>query len=398
MRRVDPAPLAKQFGGMLRIALLIVAAGGGTRAGGAIPKQYQKLGGVPVLRRSIEAFAGIPGIDFVQIVVGPEHEELFRESVRGLNLLTPVAGGDTRRHSVFHGLHTLSVYRPDAVLIHDAARPLVSHTLIARVIAALENGADAAIPLLPVADTLKTESGSHWKTIPRDGLLRAQTPQGFRFETIFAAHRKFASQDVTDDMAMAELAGLKIVAVPGEEGNLKITTQDDMAFAERLVAGSSEYRTGMGFDAHRFVPGDHVWLCGVKIAHEKTLEGHSDADAGLHALTDAILGAIGAGDIGQHFPPSGPEWRGANSAQFLEHAMTLLREKGGTLANVDVTLICERPKIGPHRDAMRARIAEIAATDVSRVSVKATTTEGMGFTGRNEGLAAQAVVTIRMAR
>jgi 2-C-methyl-D-erythritol 4-phosphate cytidylyltransferase/2-C-methyl-D-erythritol 2,4-cyclodiphosphate synthase len=381
---------------MLRIALLIVAGGSGTRLGGDIPKQYQRLAGVPILRRSVDAFAGIPGVEWIQIVVGPEHEEQFRASVSGLKLLTPVAGGDTRRHSVFHGLHALSVHKPDAVLIHDAARPLVSHALIARVIAALENGAEAAIPLLPVADSLKTKASGNWKTVPRDGLLRAQTPQGFRFAPIFAAHRRFAQEEVTDDMAMAELAGLRIEAVAGEEGNLKITTRDDMAFAERLLAGGGEFRTGMGFDAHRFMPGDHVWLCGVKIAHDKTLEGHSDADAGLHALTDAILGAIGEGDIGQHFPPSDPKWRGANSAQFLEHAMGLLRMKGGMLTNADVTLICERPKIGPHRDAMRTRIAEITATDVSRISIKATTTEGMGFTGRGEGLAAQAVVTVRL--
>jgi 2-C-methyl-D-erythritol 4-phosphate cytidylyltransferase/2-C-methyl-D-erythritol 2,4-cyclodiphosphate synthase len=383
---------------MLRIALLIVAAGSGTRAGGAMPKQYQKLGGVPVLRRSIAAFDGIPGIETIQIVVGPEHEEQFLAATRGLKLLTPVAGGDTRRHSVFHGLHALSVHKPDAVLIHDAARPLVSRALIERVIAALEAGAEAAIPLLPVADTLKTESGGHWRTVPRDGLLRAQTPQGFRFGAIFDAHQKFPRVEVTDDMATAELAGLSIVSVPGEEGNLKITTQDDMAFAERLLAASAEFRTGMGFDAHRFVPGDHVWLCGVKIAHDKMLDGHSDADAGLHALTDAILGAIGAGDIGQHFPPSDPKWRGANSAQFLEHAMTLLQGKGGALTNADITLICERPKIGPHRETMQARVAEICGVDLSCISVKATTTEGMGFTGRGEGLAAQAIVTIRLGR
>jgi len=380
---------------MLRIALLIVAGGSGTRLGGA-PKQYQNLAGIPVLRRSIDAFAGMPEIAWTQIVVGPDHEAQFRETVAGLNLLTPVAGGDTRRHSVFHGLHALSVHKPAAVLIHDAARPLVSRALIERVIAALEAGADAAIPLLPVADTLKTEDGGHWKTVSREGLLRAQTPQGFRFDAIFEAHQRFKHEEVTDDMAMAELAGLKIVSVAGEEGNLKITTQDDMTLAERLLAGTGEFRTGMGFDAHRFVAGDHVWLCGVKIAHDKTLEGHSDADAGLHAITDAILGAIGEGDIGQHFPPSDPKWRGANSAQFLEHAVGLLRMKGATLTNIDVTLICERPKIGPHRDAMRARIAEIVDADISRISVKATTTEGMGFTGRGEGLAAQAVVTIRV--
>ena len=381
---------------MPRIALLIVAAGSGSRFGDERPKQYLPLRGTPLLRRSIDAFAYRPDITVTQIVIGSAHGEMFQRATEGLKLLPPVAGADTRSHSVFHGLQTLSVQRPDFVLIHDAARPLVSRALIDRVIAALEGGADAAIPLLPVADTLKTRNEGHWTTVPRDGLLRAQTPQGFRFDAILAAHRKYGHESVTDDMAMAELAGLKIEAVMGEERNLKITTQDDMAFAEKLLGGAAEFRTGFGFDAHRFVPGDHVWLCGVKIAHDKTLEGHSDADAGLHALTDAVLGAIGAGDIGQHFPPSDPKWRGANSAQFLEHAMTLLRERGATLANADVTLICERPKIGPHRDAMRARIAEICAADVSRVSVKATTTEGMGFTGRGEGLAAQAVVTIKM--
>lgn len=381
---------------MSRIALLIVAAGSGTRAGGDVPKQYQLLAGAAVLRRSFDAFAYRTDIAATQIVIGSGHEDLFRKATNGLKLLAPVAGADTRSHSVFHGLQALSVQKPDFVLIHDAARPLVSRALIDRVIAALENGADAAIPLLPVADTLKMRNEGQWKTIPRDGLLRAQTPQGFRFDAILAAHRKFGHESVTDDMAMAELAEMTIEAIAGEERNLKITTQDDMAFAENLLGGSAEFRTGMGFDAHRFVAGDHVWLCGVKIAHDRTLEGHSDADAGLHALTDALLGAIGAGDIGQHFPPSDPKWRGANSAQFLEHAMDLLRAKGGMLANADVTLICERPKIGPHREAMRARIAEILNVDTSRISVKATTTEGMGFTGRNEGLAAQAVVTIRM--
>jgi len=381
---------------MSRIALLIVAAGSGTRAGGDVPKQFQSLAGTSVLRRSLDAFAYRDDIAATQIVIGSGHEDLFRKATDGLKLLAPVAGADTRSHSVFHGLQALSVQKPDFVLIHDAARPLISRALIDRVIAALENGADAAIPLLPVADTLKTRNEGQWKTVPRDGLLRAQTPQGFRFDAILAAHRKFGHESVTDDMAMAELAGLKIEAVAGEERNLKITTQDDMAFAEKLLGGNAEFRTGMGFDAHRFVAGDHVWLCGVKIAHDKTLEGHSDADAGLHALTDALLGAIGAGDIGQHFPPTDPKWRGANSAQFLEHAMSLLREKGGALINADVTLICEKPKIGPHREAMRARVAEILNVDASRVSVKATTTEGMGFTGRNEGLAAQALVTVRL--
>ena len=393
---MTPRHLPRYLAGMSRIALLIVAAGSGTRAGGDVPKQFQSLAGTSVLRRSLDAFAYRDDIAATQIVIGSGHEDLFRKATDGLKLLAPVAGADTRSHSVFHGLQALSVQKPDFVLIHDAARPLISRALIDRVIAALENGADAAIPLLPVADTLKTRNEGQWKTVPRDGLLRAQTPQGFRFDAILAAHRKFGHESVTDDMAMAELAGLKIEAVAGEERNLKITTQDDMAFAEKLLGGNAEFRTGMGFDAHRFVAGDHVWLCGVKIAHDKTLEGHSDADAGLHALTDALLGAIGAGDIGQHFPPTDPKWRGANSAQFLEHAMSLLREKGGALINADVTLICEKPKIGPHREAMRARVAEILNVDASRVSVKATTTEGMGFTGRNEGLAAQALVTVRL--
>ena len=381
---------------MSRIALLIVAAGSGSRFGGV--KQYERLAGKTVLRRSLEAFLGTPGLELVQIVIGTEHHAQFVEAVRGLDILTPVAGGDTRQHSVFHGLQALSAHRPDIVLIHDAARPLVSPALVARVVAALEGGADAAIPLLPVADTLKTQSDGQWKTVPRDGLLRAQTPQGFRFEPILAAHRKFAGRNLTDDMAIAEMAGLQIAPVSGEEGNLKITNQDDMAFAERLLSGGAEFRTGMGYDAHRFVSGDHVWLCGVKIAHDRMLEGHSDADAGLHALTDALLGAIGEADIGQHFSPSDPKWRGANSAQFLGHAMTLLRERGGALINADVTLICEAPKIGPHRESMRARVAEILRVDISRISVKATTTEGMGFTGRKEGLAAQAVVTVRLGQ
>lgn len=383
---------------MSRIALLIAAAGSGTRTRGGIPKQYQSLGGVPVLRRSIQTFAHREDIVATQVVIGADQEPLYRETTRGLTLLNPVAGGDTRRHSVFHGLNTLAVHRPDFVLIHDAARPLVSRALIDRVIAALENGAEAAIPLLPVADTLKTERDGLWKTIPRDGLQRAQTPQGFRFDAIMAAHRKFAAQETTDDMAMAELAGLKIEAVSGEEGNLKITTQDDMAFAERMLGGASDIRTGMGYDAHRFIAGDHVWLCGVKIPHDKALEGHSDADAGLHALTDAILGAAGLGDIGVHFPPNDPQWRGAKSSRFLAHAKDLTRKAGGTVVHCDVTLICERPKIGPHREAMRERIAEILAMDVSRVSVKATTTDGMGFAGRGEGLAAQAVATLRFNR
>jgi 2-C-methyl-D-erythritol 4-phosphate cytidylyltransferase/2-C-methyl-D-erythritol 2,4-cyclodiphosphate synthase len=282
-------------------------------------------------------------------------------------------------------------------LIHDAARPLVSAELVTRVCATLAAGARAAVPLVPVADTLRKKLSDGWTLVPRDELYRAQTPQGFRFAAILEAHRSLRAESVTDDMALAERAGIPIEAVAGEELNFKVTTPEDFRMAEKLLdKGEGDVRTGFGYDAHRFAAGDHVWLCGIKIAHDHSLEGHSDADAGLHALTDAILGAIGEGDIGQHFPPTDERWRGAPSARFLEHAASLLRQKGGRVLNCDVTLICERPKIAPHREAMQARIAEILAIDTGRVSVKATTTEGMGFTGRREGLAAQAVATVRL--
>jgi 2-C-methyl-D-erythritol 4-phosphate cytidylyltransferase/2-C-methyl-D-erythritol 2,4-cyclodiphosphate synthase len=379
------------------IAVVIVAAGKGERAGGAVPKQYVPLLGKPMLRWTAEAFVRHPDVDFVQIVVGANDEAPYAEAMRGLSVLPPLAGGPTRQHSVMHGLEALAHHKPDYVLIQDAARPFVSAETIGLVIAALRDGAEAAIPLLPVADTLRKHDNGKWVTVPRDGLLRAQTPQGFRFDKILKAHRDHATHDVTDDMALAELAGLDIVVVPGEESNIKITTQKDFAMAEQLLAARlGETRTGSGYDVHRFAPGDHVWLCGVKIDHDHALEGHSDADAGLHALTDAILGAMGAGDIGQHFPPTDERWRAAPSWKFLDHAASLVRDRGGAIVHCDVTLICERPKVSPHRDAMRARIAEILALDISRVSVKATTTEGMGFEGRREGLAAQAVATVRI--
>jgi 2-C-methyl-D-erythritol 4-phosphate cytidylyltransferase/2-C-methyl-D-erythritol 2,4-cyclodiphosphate synthase len=361
-----------------------------------VPKQFLPLLGVTVLRRSVEAFVQRGDVDLVQVVVGEGQAGRSAESLSGLSLLPFITGGAERQDSVRNGLDALAAQAPDFVLIHDAARPLVSQALIGRVIAALTKGADAAIPLLPLADTLKRENADGWVTVPRDGFFRAQTPQGFRFDAILAAHRAQAAHTVTDDMALAERAELKIAAVAAEETNLKITTPDDLAHAERLLLGNmAEFRTGYGIDAHRFTTGDHVWLCGVRIAHDAALEGHSDADAGLHALTDAILGAIGAGDIGDHFPPSDEKWRGAPSSLFLAHAERLVQEAGGAVVHCDVTLICERPKIAPHREAMRVRIAEILGIDISRISVKATTTEGMGFTGRREGLAAQAVATIR---
>jgi 2-C-methyl-D-erythritol 4-phosphate cytidylyltransferase / 2-C-methyl-D-erythritol 2,4-cyclodiphosphate synthase len=379
---------------MPRFAVLIVAAGKGERAGGAVPKQYVPLLGKPILRWTVEAFAGS---DLIQVVIGRDDQAAYADATRGLPLLPTLAGGATRQHSVMHGLEALAHHKPDFVLIHDAARPLVSKAVVDAVKAALEAGAEAAVPLVPVADTLRRLEDGKWQSVPRDGLMRAQTPQGFRFDKILAAHRAHKTLALTDDMALAELAGLEIVTVPGEETNLKVTTSKDFDMAEQLLgARLGDVRTGTGYDAHRFAPGDHVWLCGVKIAHDHALEGHSDADAGLHALTDAILGAIGEGDIGQHFPPTDERWRGAPSWKFLDHALSLVRARGGTLVHCDVTLICERPKIAPHREAMRARVAEIAKLALGRVSVKATTTEGMGFTGRREGLAAQAVATVRL--
>jgi 2-C-methyl-D-erythritol 4-phosphate cytidylyltransferase/2-C-methyl-D-erythritol 2,4-cyclodiphosphate synthase len=374
---------------MSRISVLIVAAGKGERSGRAKPKQYEALQGKPMLARSAAAFGGLP----IRVVIGPGQDDFYAAALPGG--AAPITGGTRRQDSVRLGLEALSADAPDFVLIHDAARPLVSRRVIANVVAALEAGAGGAVPMLAVADTLRRKDGTSWTTLPRDNLYRAQTPQGFRFTDILAAHRAHAARDVTDDVEIAALSGIKVEAVAGEETNLKVTTEKDFVLAERLLGG--ETVTAMGFDAHRFSPGDHVWLCGVKIAHDHGLTGHSDADAGLHALTDAVLGCIGAGDIGQHFPPGDERWRGAPSWKFLAHAAALVAEKGGRIAHCDVTLICERPKIGPHREAMRARIAEILGLDIGKISVKATTTEGMGYTGRGEGLAAQAVATVRLS-
>jgi 2-C-methyl-D-erythritol 4-phosphate cytidylyltransferase/2-C-methyl-D-erythritol 2,4-cyclodiphosphate synthase len=351
-----------------------------------------------VLRRSASAFAALSEIPLLQIVTSVDRRPETEKALAGMSCLPFANGGATRQESVRKGLEALEPHGPEFVLVHDAARPLVSGALIRRVTDALERGAMAAIPLVAVTDTLKRDDKENaWTTVPRDRLYRAQTPQGFRFSALLAAHREFGDAGVTDDMALAELAGIPITRVAGDETNLKITTEEDFSHAARLLRGTmNEFRTGQGFDAHRFVAGDHVWVCGVRIAHNAGLEGHSDADAGLHALSDAILGAIGAGDIGRHFSPSDEKWRGAPSSLFLAHSARLVTEAKGAIVHCDVTLICERPKIGPHREAMRARIAEILEIDISRVSVKATTTEGMGFAGRGEGLAAQAVATVRL--
>jgi 2-C-methyl-D-erythritol 4-phosphate cytidylyltransferase/2-C-methyl-D-erythritol 2,4-cyclodiphosphate synthase len=376
---------------MPKTAILIVAAGKGERAGTSLPKQYETLAGQPMLRRTVEAFAGWP----VQVVIGPGQETLATAALAGLTLPPPVIGGKTRQESVRRGLEALAADAPDFVLIHDAARPLVSRNVIAAVATALESGADGALPMVAAADTLRRkETDGRWSVVSRDGLYRAQTPQGFAYGKILKAHRDHAAQEVTDDVALAELAGLTVVMVEGEEKNLKVTRNEDFALVEAMLG--NDVRTASGYDVHKFTDGDHIWLCGLKIPHSHGLEGHSDADVGLHAITDALLGCIGEGDIGMHFPPTDERWKGAASWKFLDHAASLVRGKGGVIAHVDVTLICERPKVGPYRDAMKAKIAEILKLDPARVSVKATTTEGLGFTGRREGIAAQAIATVKL--
>jgi 2-C-methyl-D-erythritol 4-phosphate cytidylyltransferase / 2-C-methyl-D-erythritol 2,4-cyclodiphosphate synthase len=380
---------------MAKCVVLVVAAGRGRRFGGDIPKQYLDLSGRPVLRHSLAAFAANPQIDAVRAVIHPDDRQLYDVAAAGLNVLDPVDGGAQRQDSVRLGLESFAHMAPDFVLIHDGARPFVDGGTISRVIAALDHH-PGAIPAVPVADTLKRAgaNGAIAGTVDRNGLWRAQTPQGFRFADILAAHQAAAGEELTDDAAVLERAGLPVVLVMGSEDNVKVTTTADLARARRGLDGPGEVRNGSGYDVHRFAEGNGVWLCGVQVPHDAKLEGHSDADVALHALTDAILGAIAAGDIGHHFPPTDLRWKGAASHQFLAHAAALVTGLGGRIVNVDVTIICERPKVGPHRAAMQARLAEILNIRHDRVSVKATTTEGLGFTGRREGIAAQAVANV----
>lgn len=385
-------------------AALIVAAGRGSRAGceGQAPKQYAFVRGIPVLRHSLDAFTTHPGIGLVAVVIHPDDAALYAEAVAPFSdrLRAPVFGGATRQQSVLLGLEALVSAAPSRVLIHDAARPFVDAETISRVLEGLEHYT-GVIAAEPVTDTLKRAAagGAITGTVAREGLWRAQTPQGFRFSAILDAHRKAANtgeSSFTDDAALAEWAGLDVAVVRGSALNLKITSAEDFAIAERLAATPTDFepRTGTGFDVHRFIPGDHVWLCGVRIDHDATLEGHSDADAPLHALTDAILGALGEGDIGQHFPPDDPTWKGARSRLFVEDAARRVQARGGRISNVDITILCERPKIGPHRTAMQQAVAAMLGIDPSRIGIKATTTEQLGFTGRREGLAAMASATV----
>lgn len=392
----------------MSVSALIVAAGRGVRAAGnkpLIPKQYSPIGGVPMLTRAISAFARHPGVDDVLVVIHPDDARLYEIAAEhsASRLRPPVPGGAHRQHSVRAGLEALAANPPSRVLIHDAARPFVDAGLIDRVIGTLNSHA-GALPCLPVTDTLTMGRGRHATgTLPRDDLWRAQTPQGFHFDEILAAHRAAAKDGATftDDAGIAQWYGLDVALVEGSEANRKLTSAEDIASADELLrlrarGALGTQRVGSGYDVHAFGPGDAVILCGVRIPHQKKLIGHSDADVGMHALTDALLGTIADGDIGVHFPPSDARWRGAASELFLKDAVSRLKARGGEIVHVDLTFICEAPRIGPHREAMRAKLAECLGLDVAEISIKATTNEGLGFIGRGEGIAAMATATVRL--
>jgi 2-C-methyl-D-erythritol 4-phosphate cytidylyltransferase/2-C-methyl-D-erythritol 2,4-cyclodiphosphate synthase len=371
------------------LAAVIVAAGRGTRAGGGLPKQWRPLAGRPVVAHALAAFAGLPRV----LVIHPEDEGLAR--ALDLTGVRVVHGGATRAASVRAALEALEGAGVARVLIHDGARPLVSPALVARLAAALDEGEGAA-PALPVTDALWRGAGGRvGGTQDRAGLWRAQTPQAFHLAPLLAAHRAPGAEAAADDVEVARAAGLEVAIVPGEEDNIKLTFPEDFARAEGIMRGRAmDVRMGNGYDVHAFCPGDHVWLCGVAVPHDRGLLGHSDADVGMHALTDAIYGALAEGDIGRHFPPSDPQWKGAASRIFLAHAAALARERGYEIGNCDVTLVCERPKVGPHAGAMQAALAAILGVEGGRVSVKATTSERLGFTGREEGIAALATCVL----
>ena len=384
-----------------KVAAVVVAAGRGLRAGGDLPKQYRHVLGEPVIRSSLALFARHDAISFVQPVIHPDDAALFQAASVGLDLLPPVDGGALRQASVRAGLEALQAHAPDLVLVHDAARPFASPALVTRAIAAAR-ASRVAVPVIGVADTVKTvdATGCVTDTIDRACVRLVQTPQAFGFAALLEAHRRAKAagrDDFSDDAALAEWTGVKVGTFEGEAANVKLTTDDDFVRAETTrLAALGDVRTGFGFDVHQFGEGDHVVLGGVRISHRRGLSGHSDADVVLHALVDAILGALADGDIGVHFPPTDPQWRGASSDRFLAFAVERVRARDGRIAHLDVTIVCEAPRIGPHRDAMRARIAEIAGIAIERVGVKATTSEKMGFTGRGEGLAAFANATVRL--
>jgi 2-C-methyl-D-erythritol 4-phosphate cytidylyltransferase/2-C-methyl-D-erythritol 2,4-cyclodiphosphate synthase len=380
---------------------VVVAAGQGIRAGGDVPKQFRRLGGHSMLRRTLTALLQAPAIEAIQPVIRPQDLFLFEEASTGLAIRSPVQGGATRQASVRAGLEGLEPLSPELVLVHDAARPFVSAALIERAIGtAWRTG--AAIPAVPVADTVKSvdAEGNVTETLARARLRLIQTPQAFAFKPLLDAHRRAAAEgrsDFTDDAALAEWAGMRVTVFDGEPGNIKMTNPEDFARVEAMQAAQlGDVRVGTGVDVHAFGTGDHVTIGGVRIAHSQALTGHSDADVGLHALVDALLGALADGDIGSHFPPSDPQWKGAASDRFLTFAVERVRQRGGIIAHLDLNIVCEMPKIGPHRDAIRGNIARIAGIDAGRVAVKATTSERLGFTGRGEGIVAYATATVRL--
>jgi 2-C-methyl-D-erythritol 4-phosphate cytidylyltransferase/2-C-methyl-D-erythritol 2,4-cyclodiphosphate synthase len=384
------------------VAAVIVAAGRGYRAGGEIPKQYRAIAGEPVIRTTLSAFSSHPEVDVVQTVIHPDDDGFFNSAKTGLGkLLEPVSGGATRQISVRAGLEGLRQHSPEVILIHDAARPFLTSGLISRAIRAAREHR-AAVPAIAIADTVKMidDDAIVTETLDRSRLRMVQTPQAFAFDLVMEAHRRAASaarEDFTDDAALVEWAGQRVSVFEGEAANIKLTTNEDFSRAEGLRAAAlTDLRIGSGFDVHAFVDGDHVMLGGVRIPNARGVTGHSDADVALHALVDAILGALADGDIGAHFPPSDPQWRGASSDRFLAFACERVRARGGMIGNLDVTIVCEEPRVSPHRDAMRARIAAIAGIAVDRVAVKATTSEKLGFTGRGEGIFATATATIRL--
>lgn len=389
---------------MAGLAAVMVAAGSGIRAGGDRPKQFRTIGGETVLRRALSMLVDVPRLNLIQPVIRPEDRDLFAAAISTLkttSILPPVPGGATRQGSVRAGLEALAEQAPEIVLVHDAARPFATRALAERAIAAAEK-TGAAIPGLPVTDTIKRVDahGLVGETLDRGTLRAIQTPQAFAFAPLLEAHRRAQREgrdDFTDDAALAEWAGMQVAVFEGEPGNIKITHPEDFMRAESMQAAQlNDVRTGTGIDVHAFGSGDHVMIGGVKIAHGQALTGHSDADVGLHALVDAILGALADGDIGSHFPPSDPQWKGASSDRFFAFAVERVKARGGLIAHLDLTIVCEAPKIGPHRDAIRATIAQLAGIDVARVAVKATTSEKLGFTGRGEGIAAYATATVRL--
>ena len=384
----------------MKTIALIVAAGRGKRFDSEKPKQYQYLGSKAVLTHSLESMINHPLINEVRVIIHPEDMSLYNEVTEGLDLLDPVFGGKTRQESVLSGLESIKARKPEIVIIHDAARPFVTDEIISSAIENLyfSQGAQGAIAAIEISDSLKKVSDNIITgNINRENIWRAQTPQVFRFNEIYKAHKSAVGKDFTDDASVAENSNLTVSIVKGSENNIKITNSEDLIIANNYLSTElNDIRTGIGFDVHKFISGDSIKLCGINIPHTKSLEGHSDADVAFHSVTDAILSALGDGDIGMHFPPNDTRWKNADSAEFLSFAMDRLTKRGGFVSNLNLLIICEYPKISPHRDAMINNIYQISGIDSNRINIQATTTEKLGFLGRGEGIGAQSTVLIRL--